>query len=686
MGRKSLKAFTIVEIAIAVVIIGILATVATFSFIAVQKQSRDGQRASDTSIIAEALEKYYEENGEYPSCETLRTSPLTALPTLDPKALVMPLSSGTNSIVCADIDSETGDVIAFVGDGSADCLAGASCLSWTIKYRKESNGEIVIIKSRRTTDIATTNGITLAGNPAGITSVSLNWNSAANATGYQIQRATDSDFTTGVATSTHAGTTATIASLGYDTQYYFRIRPSSGAGAQGNWSNIVPIHTDAIGVPTIASANVSGTSTTVNWNSTTYSLGYQLQCSIDGTSWNACDKTTTSTSDTVGGQDQGRKYFYRVRGQNGPHSSGWSSSAQSVIAITDSPSITSIGVRPVYQNTTAQPLRLTANGRCLDASGTADGAAAVIYQCHGGTNQDWTFNSSDQIVVSNSGKCLNSASGGAQDAAITITTCSSSVNQKWTILDNGRIQNQGASGGCLQIPGGSIANNSAGATTYPCSNNGTQMRWYLNTVRWVWTASACESWQTLQYQYRQRSPELSYTGSWINSGTTSYGPWAPTSVGYVYITDAQPRCTTTDATGPWGGSDSANYTLTTPMSTQPSGFSIVRNSSTRMTIRGNVSCPSGSSPYSIADQYTYENPYNPQPYGYNTWWESRGYGIDVPWGYNGTTVSSTYDRISTNIPSGTGFQMKIMVRCINPSTGRASPNTDWIYSGRINVP
>jgi hypothetical protein len=88
------------------------------------------------------------------------------------------------------------------------------------------------------------------------------------------------------------------------------------------------------------------------------------------------------------------------------------------------------------------------------------------------------------------------------------------------------------------------------------------------------------------------------------------------------------------------------------MSTEPAGFHIIRHTSTRISIRGNVSCPSGSSPYSIADQYTYENPYNPAPYyGYNTWWETRGYGIDIPWGYNGTTIISTYDRISRAVES-----------------------------------
>lgn len=684
----SKKAFTIVEIVIAITIIGILVTLATFAFIAVQKQARDGQRDSDTQVIAEALEKYYEENGEYPSCEALRTSPLTVLPNLDPEALVMPLSSGTNSIVCADIDSQTGDVIAFVGDGSTDCQTGASCLSWTIKYRREANGEIVVINSRRTTDIATTNGITLTGSTTGLTSVSLSWNSAANSTAYQIQRATNNDFTSGVAITNHTGTTASLTSLGYDTQYYFRIRPSSGAGAQGNWSNILPLRTDAIGTPSIASATPSGTTTTVAWGNTSYATSYQMQCSLNDSTWTTCDQTTTSTSDTVSGQDQGRKYYYRVRGKNGPYNGPWSSSAQSVIAITSTPSA-SIGVRPVYQNTSAQPIRNVSNGRCLDASNVTDGAAVTSYSCHGGPNQNWTVSSNGLIIDSNSGKCLNSPSGGGTGGTVSLITCnSSSDNQKWTILDNGRIQNQGASGGCLEVPGGSINVLGQQTGTYPCSNNGAQMLWYHNTLRWVWAPSTdCQPWQTIQYQYRQRSAETGYTGGWIGATTNTTGTWAPTSVGYAYINDVQARCTTPDATGPWSGTVSASYTLPVPMPPQPTSFWVVRHSSSVISVRTSVSCSSGSIPYSTADQYTYENPYVPGPsYGYNMWWGDRTGSWDVPWGYNGTEVYSIYDRLGNHVPSGTHWRMRIIVRCINTSTGRQSPNTPTVVSGTLTTP
>jgi prepilin-type N-terminal cleavage/methylation domain-containing protein len=65
--HKHFKAgFTIVELAVAVVIIAILAVIATFSLTKVQEESRDAKRASQATVISEALEKYYDKNGEYP--------------------------------------------------------------------------------------------------------------------------------------------------------------------------------------------------------------------------------------------------------------------------------------------------------------------------------------------------------------------------------------------------------------------------------------------------------------------------------------------------------------------------------------------------------------------------------------------------------------------------------------------
>lgn len=59
--------FTIVEMIIVVVIIGILAAITIVSYTSVQQKARDATRTSDITEVQKALEKYRAANGIYPS-------------------------------------------------------------------------------------------------------------------------------------------------------------------------------------------------------------------------------------------------------------------------------------------------------------------------------------------------------------------------------------------------------------------------------------------------------------------------------------------------------------------------------------------------------------------------------------------------------------------------------------------
>lgn len=58
--------FTLVEILIVMVIIGIVATIGFGSFASSQMKGRDASRKSDLTQIARALETYYNDYGQYP--------------------------------------------------------------------------------------------------------------------------------------------------------------------------------------------------------------------------------------------------------------------------------------------------------------------------------------------------------------------------------------------------------------------------------------------------------------------------------------------------------------------------------------------------------------------------------------------------------------------------------------------
>ncbi|MCB9813500.1 MAG: type II secretion system protein [Pseudomonadales bacterium] len=64
--NKSILGFTMIELLIVIVILGILSVIGLGSFTAAQQKSRDANRKSSLNGIATALEVYYNDHGAYP--------------------------------------------------------------------------------------------------------------------------------------------------------------------------------------------------------------------------------------------------------------------------------------------------------------------------------------------------------------------------------------------------------------------------------------------------------------------------------------------------------------------------------------------------------------------------------------------------------------------------------------------
>ena len=81
MGKKNPKGFTLIELIIVIAILAIIATVAVPRVTGVLKKARDNSNKANITIINNALERYYAENGEYPaSLESLVPDYLTKVP------------------------------------------------------------------------------------------------------------------------------------------------------------------------------------------------------------------------------------------------------------------------------------------------------------------------------------------------------------------------------------------------------------------------------------------------------------------------------------------------------------------------------------------------------------------------------------------------------------------------------
>lgn len=64
--KKATSGFTIVELLIVIVVIGILAAITIVSYNGIQNRARDTQRVQDIRTIAKALEIYKTQTGDYP--------------------------------------------------------------------------------------------------------------------------------------------------------------------------------------------------------------------------------------------------------------------------------------------------------------------------------------------------------------------------------------------------------------------------------------------------------------------------------------------------------------------------------------------------------------------------------------------------------------------------------------------
>lgn len=503
---KRARGFTIVEVLIVIIIIGILTTITAVGIIRYQATSRDAERAAKTTVIAEALEKYYDKNGEYPSCPSVTASgsnvTTTTLPGMDPQSLLVPRSASgvTNSIKCINLTGAAGeaDVFAYVGDGSDACLTGDSCLKWTLKYKEESTDSIKSVQSRRNTNIATANSTSLVVSATGFTTMTTSWGVVQNALSYELQRATDANFTANLQTYSVPVATSpskAIAGLAFNTQYFYRVRAIT-TDSQGQWIN-ANATTWGLSTPSMTASTVSSTSFKATWGAIGHAASYTVQCSADGTSWGSgCSASTTASTFTFSGANQGFKYYTRVQAVNGAYTSAWSNIDDATTTI-DNP-----GAYGLYSNNTLP------NWNYLYGESTVS--------CPAGTTPSYDWYANGAFWVS-----------GAQYRAVNYGL---SWNTSVTIQVASRCTTSATSSGFVW------ANNSASMSlpipTASVTLPGDSVM-YMN--------GTCPKWATSHNYYYDTNGRLNATG---NTTGNTYGPAGPWGNGRAHVT--------LSCSGPWG--------------------------------------------------------------------------------------------------------------------------------------
>lgn len=147
--------FTIVELAVVIIVLTILATVTVTSVVGYQTVARDNHRASDISIIASSLEQYYRTN----AVSTGATYPTTATTTNgfidiveDADAITAPDQTTASIVVAANANAQTPTVNQYIYQpftaAGARCTT-APCVRYKLYYRTEDSNEVITVNSLR---------------------------------------------------------------------------------------------------------------------------------------------------------------------------------------------------------------------------------------------------------------------------------------------------------------------------------------------------------------------------------------------------------------------------------------------------------------------------------------------------------------------------------------------------------
>ncbi|MEV6802763.1 RICIN domain-containing protein [Micromonospora rifamycinica] len=118
------------------------------------------------------------------------------------------------------------------------------------------------------------------------------------------------------------------------------------------------------------------------------------------------------------------------------------------------------------------------SGRCVEVpnSSTTNGTQVQLWDCGGGTSQQWTYGANKQLTVYGN-KCLDANGAGTTNGTtVIIWDCHGGTNQQWNLNANGTLTNA-QSGLCLDANGAATANGTK-IILWSC-NGGTNQQWSL---------------------------------------------------------------------------------------------------------------------------------------------------------------------------------------------------------------
>jgi prepilin-type N-terminal cleavage/methylation domain-containing protein len=144
--RKNVKGFTIVELLIVIVVIGILAALVVTTYNGIQQKARDTERKTDINAIHGQVEAYQAQNGKYPTLAEVNDSTFRSnnMKGLDAAALADPKNPATQAACGAPASGCYAYVPA--PSGCDNGATGGDCTSYVLTATLENPAGSTYVK------------------------------------------------------------------------------------------------------------------------------------------------------------------------------------------------------------------------------------------------------------------------------------------------------------------------------------------------------------------------------------------------------------------------------------------------------------------------------------------------------------------------------------------------------------
>lgn len=137
--QRKEQGFTIVELLIVIVVIGILAGLVITTFTGIQQKARNTERQTDIKAIQSHLEAYNAQNGFYPTLANMNDTAFRAsnLKGLDADALADPKAPTVQTLAATPGANVYSYAVTTTAGGACTNVAGVECTVWTLTATNE---------------------------------------------------------------------------------------------------------------------------------------------------------------------------------------------------------------------------------------------------------------------------------------------------------------------------------------------------------------------------------------------------------------------------------------------------------------------------------------------------------------------------------------------------------------------